>query len=138
MSCTLENMSDLQDKFNTGDNEFDNAANAWLQAVQTTVMDTQVNKDRHPDLPAYVLKLSPKGQNYIRVVMENGPGHRSSWAFVATKDGKTAAMGQFKKGDIFKSGGWSAPAKHARGNIFDLSNGPTCNVKAWTGPEYLR
>lgn len=39
-------------------------------------------------------------------------------------------------GDVLKPATWRAPAKHARGNIFDPANG--LGMMKWTGPEYLR
>jgi len=39
-------------------------------------------------------------------------------------------------GDVLKAAGWKAPAKHARGNIFDKSNG--LDRMTSTGPAYLK
>jgi hypothetical protein len=39
-------------------------------------------------------------------------------------------------GDVLKPASWAAPAKHARGNVFDESSG-TRNVGVY-GPGYLR
>jgi len=41
-----------------------------------------------------------------------------------------------ENGDVLKSASWRAPAKHARGNIFDVWGG----VKwvSWTGLAYLK
>ncbi len=39
-------------------------------------------------------------------------------------------------GDVLKAAGWSAPAKHARGNIFDEHDGLK-NMNEY-GPAYLR
>lgn len=42
----------------------------------------------------------------------------------------------YKTGDVLKPSGWKAPAKHARGNIFDEANGlAACGPY---GPAYLR
>jgi hypothetical protein len=38
-----------------------------------------------------------------------------------------------KVGDVLKAAGWSAPAKHTRGNIFDRCQ----DYFSWTGPNYL-
>jgi hypothetical protein len=60
------------------------------------------------------------GSRYVRV-FRSGSAH----AFV---DKKT--------GDVLKPASWKAPAKHARGNIFDSKNG-----LGWMGeygPAYLR
>ena len=39
-------------------------------------------------------------------------------------------------GDVLKSAGWKAPAKHARGNIFSKDNGLDCMNEF--GAAYLR
>lgn len=67
-----------------------------------------------------------EGKRYVRVVRQDARGSsRSAMAFVD----KTT-------GDVFKAASWKAPAKHARGNIFDEYNG----LKTATahGPAYLR
>ena len=61
-----------------------------------------------------------KGRRYMKVVREG-----SVHCFVDTTTG-----------DVLKAASWSAPAKHARGNIFDEKNG-----LGWMGeygPAYLR
>lgn len=58
-------------------------------------------------------KLSiERGPRYIRVVKGavSGTSGRSVYVFIDTKNG-----------DILKSASWKAPAKHARGNIFDAN-----------------
>lgn len=50
------------------------------------------------------------GVRYARIVTrDTGHGGRSAWGFV-----------DLTNGDILKAASWKAPAKHARGNIFDL------------------
>jgi hypothetical protein len=41
-----------------------------------------------------------------------------------------------ENGDVLKAAGWKAPAKHARGNIFDDNNG-LGSMNPY-GPQYLR
>ena len=55
----------------------------------------------------------------------------SVWGFVAKDDGVHKGI-PHKMGDVFKAAGWSAPAKWARGNIFDGGK-----FYRWTGPNYL-
>ncbi len=113
----------------------DEAVSNWLAAVTEKVIAPQVEAYGK----AYLRLETEDGIKFIRIVAASVQGtSRSAWAFVAKDNGESKAMGQWKKGDIFKSGSWKAPAKHARGNVFDLSNGPTCNVTRWTGPNYLR
>ena len=61
------------------------------------------------------------GKKYARIVMDHG----SAWGFI-----------NLENGDVLKSASWRAPAKHARGNIFDAHGG----VKwvSWTGLAYLK
>lgn len=64
------------------------------------------------------------GKKYIKITNRN---HGSAWGFVVKEDGP-----KFRKGDILKAAGWSAPATNKpRGNVFD---GYKIN---WTGPAYL-
>lgn len=66
------------------------------------------------------------GRRYVRIVKSDNEGsHRSVWGFVDKTNG-----------DVLKAASWKAPAKHARGNIFDLDKAlANCD---WTGPNYLR
>lgn len=61
-----------------------------------------------------------KGRRYMKVI----------------RDGSVHCFVDTKNGDVLKAASWSAPAKHARGNIFDTKNG-----LSWMGeygPAYLR
>lgn len=51
-------------------------------------------------------------------IVTNGTHQRSVYCFVALQDNYTKALGTVKAGDIHKAAGWKAPAKHARGNVF--------------------
>lgn len=42
----------------------------------------------------------------------------------------------YETGNVLKPAGWKAPAKHARGNIFDAANG--LGSMGPYGPAYLR
>ena len=68
------------------------------------------------------------GSKYIKLIkklhMQN-----SVWGFVVATDNDK----MFKKGDLLKPAGWSHPAKHTRGNIFDDNQ----DYFDWTGPNYL-
>jgi len=56
----------------------------------------------------------------------------SVWGFVAKTEGALKGIPYFV-GDVFKAAGWNAPAKWARGNIYDSNQ----NYFSWTGPNYL-
>ena len=66
------------------------------------------------------------GSKYVKIMTDNGG---SAWGFIV----KTDTDKKFKKGDILKCAGYSAPARNkARGNVLD--GGYPIN---WTGPLYL-
>ena len=68
------------------------------------------------------------GRKYIKVVKKLG-NQQMVWGFIVNGEDRV-----FRKGDILKAAGWSAPARNkARGNILD---GDFSWVR-WTGPEYL-
>lgn len=96
----------------------------WLQGAQEIINSYYANK--FPTLLAPALEMSD-GRRYIRVdrVEQDGRGSRSIHVFI---DKKT--------GDILKAATYKAPAKHARGNIFDASWGLS-EVTPY-GANYLR
>jgi len=71
------------------------------------------------------LSLKP-GRKFIKVIRGG-----SVWGFVAKEDGVNKGV-PMKAGDVLKAAGWSAPAKHTRGNIFDKNQ----DYFRWTGPNY--
>ena len=72
------------------------------------------------------------GQKYIKIgrVSDHSSGRMGQvWAFVVNTDNDKL----FKRGDVLKAAGFSAPARNApRGNVLD--GGFNIN---WTGPLYL-
>lgn len=68
------------------------------------------------------VSVMPGGVKYIRIVRE-GLGSKSVHCFIDASNG-----------DVLKAAGWKAPAKGARGNIFDAK----CGVGRMGpyGPEY--
>ena len=73
------------------------------------------------------------GRKFIKVVKGSSPGQRTVWGFVAKVDGVHKGLPMLK-GDILKAAGWSQPAKHSRGSIFDSEMHKSFS---WTGPNYL-
>ena len=71
--------------------------------------------------------LDVKSGRKFDKIISNG----SVWGFVAKDDGVLKGI-PHKMGDVFKAAGWRAPAKWARGNIFDGGK-----FYRWTGPNYL-
>jgi hypothetical protein len=105
------------------------------KAVQMLVKGVQAKinadfKKSYPNLKPTILKIE-KGKRYIKIVAitDGGKGQKSVHTFVDTKEGNTF-------GDILKPASWRAPAKHARGNVFDGSWG--VNAVGVYGPAYLR
>ena len=66
------------------------------------------------------------GRKFIKIIRDN-----SVWGFVAKSDGVHKGVPMIA-GDVLKAAGWSAPAKHTRGNIFDNKQ----DYFRWTGPDY--
>ena len=66
------------------------------------------------------------GRKFIKIIRDT-----SVWGFVAKTDGTHMGV-PMKMGDVLKAAGWSAPAKHTRGNIFDDNQ----DYFSWTGPNY--
>lgn len=66
------------------------------------------------------------GRKYAKIVSVNSDGVSSSvFCFVNTENG-----------DVLKAASWKAPAKGARGNIYDSANG-LARITSY-GPEYNR
>lgn len=63
--------------------------------------------------------ISPKWCRVVVLEERNGQYTESSvYCFVCLQDGQTKALGVVKAGDIHKSATYKAPAKHARGSVF--------------------
>ena len=98
------------------------------EAMNTLLVKIQENYDKWGGLDK-TLDLSLKvGRKFIKVV-EGG----RVWGFVAKVDGVHKGVPMLK-GDILKAAGWSQPAKHSRGSIFDSEMHKSFS---WTGPNYL-
>lgn len=83
--------------------EFKEALDKFMEGAQAKV---SANMAQYPNLSVPELTAT-KGRRYIRVVKES-----SVYCFVDKTNG-----------DVLKAAGWKAPAKHARGNIFNEDNG---------------
>ena len=93
--------------------------NEWVVGCQNIVDDYFIETFKNLDIPQ--LEVS-KGRKYYKIIKVDN--QKCVWAFV---DVKTL--------DIFKPACWSRPAKHARGNVLDETNG-LGNLDAY-GPRYL-
>ena len=101
--------------------DFDSAMDRLLDKIQEN-FDTRSFGGRKMNLSLQ------KGRKFIKVVNDN-----SVWGFIAKVDGTHKGL-PMKQGDILKAAGWSAPAKHSRGSIFDSEMHKSFS---WTGPNYL-
>ena len=102
---------------------FDQALNAFMTGAQQIVNDDF--KQNFPNLTPSLLIAKP-GKKYVKVICKAQSGMSTSvWAFINKENG-----------DILKPATWRAPAKHARGNVYDQYNG-TRSVSPY-GPAYLK
>jgi len=92
----------------------------WLGGAAKIVTDYMANT--FPNNPKKWLEVD-MGHRYIRIIV---------------KDTGTAAFAFIDRsnGDVLKPASWKAPAKHARGNIFDAANG--LGSMGPYGPAYLK
>jgi hypothetical protein len=105
--------------------DFETALASWLEKAQEVINENYRKNFPRLNVPQLVLE---RGRRYIRVVRHlevNGQRvDHSAHAFIDSN------------GDVLKPASYKAPAKHARGNIFDDANGMRY-VSAY-GPAYIR
>jgi hypothetical protein len=95
----------------------------WLNACNTLLKDYMATN--YPNNPKEHLE-AVQGGRYIKVVRCNESGQKgAAWAFIDRSNG-----------DVLKPASWAAPAKHARGNIFDEQKG--MGQIGPYGPAYIR
>ena len=96
-----------------------------IEGANADYMNFRVNDDMKAEfVDEWVIR---PGTKYIKILSNNGG---SAWGFVVNTDDDK----KFKKGDILKCAGYSAPARNkARGNVLE-GNYPI----NWTGPMYLK
>lgn len=95
----------------------------WLHSCQNMVESNF--KQRFPNVEPSILIFN-RGRRYTKIVevREGGKGQQCVFAFID------------RNGDVLLPASWTAPAKHARGNIFDDDNG--LGSMTPYGPAYLR
>lgn len=75
----------------------------------------------------YLRMKTVRGKRYVQVLStekrSGGESNGHIWCFID------------QNGDILKPASWRAPAKHARGSIYDPNS---WGQFSWTGPQYLR
>jgi hypothetical protein len=93
--------------------------------LQSFVSGCQALLDKENLCSKPVLEVR-NGTKYTKVIRKDTVGSSASvYAFIDKTNG-----------DVLKPAGFNAPAKHARGNIFDEANGLA--HMSWHGPAYLR
>ena len=102
--------------------EFKTRLQEFVDAIQ--VQQNEYYEEHYPSLTAPTISIDKGGRKYIRIVRSD-PAQRSVHCFV-----------EVATGNILKAAGWSAPAKHSRGNIYNGS----CGMSAMSihGAHYLR
>jgi hypothetical protein len=96
----------------------------WLDKLNKEREEYWNSKFTYKPYEPFTIK---KGRKFMKLISDN-----SVWGFVCMYDGEFKGM-PVKKGDLMKAASWSAPAKHARGNIFD----GTATYSFW-GPTYIK
>ena len=99
---------------------FDTALNNWIERAQQIIIDD--HKKHGFTIPYTVLSIDPGGIKFIRIVATYH-NNRSVHCFI-----------ERSTGNVLKAASWKAPAKHARGNIFQVGRE---GVGAY-GANYLR
>jgi hypothetical protein len=104
-----------------GSPQFEQALATWLAGAQQIIIDEHQRRN-------YVFQVAQlgvqRGQRYVKIVREDGSS-RSVHAFIDATNG-----------DVLKPASWKAPAKHARGNIYDEAHG--LGSMGPYGPAYLK
>ena len=119
------------------ENDLKIAVENWIAAVTTQILAPQINDQWVRDHGCIYKTLEIKElTKFIRIESVTIGPSRSAWGFVAKADGFNKQLGNYRKGDIFKSAGWATPARHARGNVFVSL--PLCRISSAYGPDYLR
>ena len=109
--------------------DFDSAMDRLVENIDKDYKGWK-SRSKYDDMPGAFpdveIVIKP-GRKFIKIIRDN-----SVWGFVAKDDGMHKGV-PLKTGDVLKAAGWSATAKHTRGNIFDDNQ----DYFSWTGPNYL-
>lgn len=105
-------METVNNEVTEPERNFDQSLATFLEGVKKIVENHSLT------LPVEVRETitADIGSRYVRVMrVRQGETSGSAHCFVDKRNG-----------DVLKAASWKAPAKHARGNIFDPDNGLNC------------
>ena len=105
--------------------DFDKAMDRLVENIHLAYERWNIRTE-YPNVTRKVDITIKPGRKFIKIIRDN-----SVWGFVAKLDGVHKGVPMIA-GDVLKAAGWSAPAKHTRGNIFDNKQ----DYFRWTGPDY--
>jgi hypothetical protein len=114
----------------TPEARFERHLRTWLEGAQKLV-DDDWNRSGYTHAKSPLLSLVP-GKRYVKVIRQD----RDPEGKVRHPGGSAHAFIDATNGDVLKPASWKAPAKHARGNIYDAKNG--LGTMSAYGPNYLR
>lgn len=98
-----------------------------------TIRETE--NERRGFSPPEPFSLHYNGGAFCKIVARNDAGTPTCVeAFIAVQDGENKSIGAYQRGQIFKPHGWSMPARHARGTIWQHAG----EVAGPWGINYLR
>ena len=97
--------------------DFDTTVKNYVEGLQKKI--NEHFSEHYKNLTAPVIQVT-SGKNYIKLIKADADGTaRSVHSFIARIDNYTKGMGSVKQGDILMAASFKAPAKWARGNIFE-------------------
>lgn len=119
--------------------DFQSRLDVWLTGAQKLIDDDwAAHKFTHAmspvlrlDVGSRFVKVTRLDRTSAGVVLHRGSVH----AFIDITGGNIGGVNH-QPGDVLKPASWRAPAKHARGNLFDDKGG--LGWMSSYGPAYLR
>ncbi len=88
--------------------DFNSRLNSFVEGCQAIV---NKHYEIYDNLDAPTLTFT-SGRRYVKLITDHKVGGKSVYCFVDKTNG-----------NVLKAAGWSAPAKHARGNLYKDDNG---------------
>jgi len=113
VEVTAEPQKQDDHSFAADPSAFNTAVAEWMK-IATQRVEDNAKQYKHIATPPHL--SIEKGKRYWKIVIKDS--QTSVFAFIDTQNG-----------NVYKAASWRAPAKHARGNIFDFDRGAR-----WIGP----